>query len=127
MFKQNMNPSMALKKEANAFQAGASWFPDDRLSVAKAKLGLVAIYHYYLRDYRRAIVAANELRHQYPDQSKQCASALSQQGWSYYMLRELKNSRKAFIEVIEHYSEFNEHVETAKEGLKRPETIDLSK
>jgi membrane protease YdiL (CAAX protease family) len=112
------------KKEANAFQAVSGWFPDDRISSAKAKLGLVAIYRHYLRDYRRAIVAAKELRHKYPDQAEQYASALSHEGWSYYMLREFKNSRKAFIEVVEQHSEFNEAVESAKEGLNWLEAIE---
>jgi tetratricopeptide (TPR) repeat protein len=106
------------KKEANAFQAVSLWFPDDRTSAAKAKLGLVVIYHYYLRDYRRAIVAARELRHMYPDQGEQCASALSHEGWSYYMLKDFNNSRKAFIEVIKHYFEYAVAMKSAQKGIK---------
>jgi membrane protease YdiL (CAAX protease family) len=111
------------KKEANAFQAVSLWFPDDRTSVAKAKLGLVAIYHHYLRDDRRAIVAARELRNTYSDQGEQCASALTHEGWSYYMLKDFNNSRKAFFEVIEHYSEYDEAMKSAKEGIKWLESI----
>jgi membrane protease YdiL (CAAX protease family) len=111
------------KKEANAFQAVSLWFPDDRTSVAKAKLGLVAIYHNYIRDYRRAIVAARELRHMYSDQGEQCASALSHEGWSYYMLRDFNNSRKAFLQVIEHYSGYDEAMKSAQKGIKWLESI----
>ena len=111
------------KKEANAFQAVSFWFPDDRVSAAKAKLGLICIYRYYLRDYRRAVIAAKELRQHYPDQKEQSASALSEEGWSYYMLKDFKDSRKAFVEVIKHYYKYNTAVESAQRGLRWLEIV----
>ena len=112
------------KREADAFGAVPVWFPDDRASSARAKLGLVAIYAGYLQDYRRAILAAKELRRLYPDQTEQCASSLSHEGWSYYMLRDFADSREAFTEVVERYSEHSEAVQSAEEGLKWLQTVD---
>jgi membrane protease YdiL (CAAX protease family) len=56
------------KKEANAFRAVMFWFPNDQQSCAKANLGIITIYSYYLHDYRRAICEAEQLLIKYYNQ-----------------------------------------------------------
>lgn len=111
------------KMEANAFNAIPLWFPEDNTASAKAKLGIVTIYYQYLRDYRRAILAAEELIASYPYQKEQCASALTKKGWSYYMIKEFKKSREAFQTVINKYYDNQDQVESAQEGLKWLQSI----
>ncbi len=105
------------KKEANAFNSVCTWFPDDRLACAKAKLGIVAIYFYYLSDYRRVIIEADNLLSEYPEQKEQCASALANKGWAYYLLRDFKNSRLAFKKVVNEFKEYPGALESAQRGI----------
>lgn len=105
------------KKEANAFNAVWAWFPEDRTACAKAKLGIVTIYLQYLGDYRRAIIGADNLLSQYPEQKEQCASALAKKGWSYYFLRDFQNSRLAFNKVVNEFKEYRDAIESAQKGI----------
>lgn len=106
------------RKEVNAFSAVCKWFPEDRIACAKAQLGIVAVYHHYLRDYRRAIVQADMLLTRYPDQKEQCALALSKKGWSYYMLKDFQKSRDVFNRVLHDYKNFKEALEIAQKGIE---------
>lgn len=106
------------KMEANAFNAIPLWFPEDIVASAKAKIGIVTIYSIYLQDHRRAILTAKELLNTYPGQREQCASALAKMGWSYYMIKDFNNSRKAFETVQTQYSDYEDSVESAKRGLE---------
>jgi tetratricopeptide (TPR) repeat protein len=106
------------KKEANAFNAVCTWFPEDRLPCAKAKLGIVVIYRYYLNDYRRAIIEADRLLSEYPEQKEQCASALAEKGWSYYLLKDFGNSRLAFTKVANEFSEYPDALKLADRGIE---------
>ena len=106
------------KIEANAFNAVCYWFPEDRLSCAKAKLGIVTIYYHYLADYRRAIIEADKLLKQYPEHREQCALALVKKGFSYFMLKDFKNSRLSFNRVINEFKKYKKARESAKKGIK---------
>lgn len=106
------------KIEANAFNAVCTWFPQDRKACAKAKLGIITIYTHYLKDYRRAIVGADRLLSEYPEQREECASALSEKGWSHYMLRDFLHSREAFNTVINDYREYKSALESSEKGIK---------
>jgi tetratricopeptide (TPR) repeat protein len=105
------------KKEANAFNGVCTWFPDDRLACAKARLGIVTIYLQSLSDYRRAIIEANNLLSEYPEQKEQCAFALVDKGWAYYLLRDFKNSRLAFTKVVNEFREYRDALEPAQKGI----------
>lgn len=107
------------KKEANAFNAVCDWFPDDREACAKAKLGIVAIYCNHLRDYRRAVVEADELLARYSDQKEACALAFAYRGWAYYFLRDFEKSKESFKKVIDDFGEYDEAVEYARQGIAR--------
>jgi membrane protease YdiL (CAAX protease family) len=106
------------KREAKAFEAVCHWFPEDRQACAKARLGIVVIYSTYLRDYRRAIVQAQQLLQEYTDQREACAEALSRMGWSYYMLRDFNNSRKSFDRVIAEFEEYEYAFISAQQGIE---------
>jgi len=105
------------KREANAFNSVCIWFPEDRTACAKARLGIVSIYHYYLSDYRRAIIEADNLLSEYPEQKEQCALALAQKGWAYYLLWDFKNSRLAFTKVVHEFREYQNALEMAENGI----------
>ncbi len=107
------------KKEANAFQAVCVWFPKDRKTCAKAKLGIITIYADYLGDYRRGIVEADKLFLDYHDQKEQCASTLLKMGRAYLMLKDFKKSRESFKRVLSEFSEFKEAAESARERIKQ--------
>jgi len=111
------------KKEANAFHAVLIWFPKDQKACAKAKLGIVTIYLYYLHDYRRAICEAQQLLVKFHNQEEQCAIALSNMGKSYYLLRDFQRSRQAFENVFNKYSKCHEAVDSAKQGLKMLQSL----
>ena len=106
------------KKEMNAFNAVCVWFPEDRKACSKARLGMVDIYFYYLKDYRRAIIEADTVLSKYADQKEECAKALTVQGWSYYMLKDFQNSRKVFSKVLNEYKEYKRAFESAQLGFK---------
>lgn len=112
------------KIEANAFNAVCTWFPQDRKACAKARLGIVTIYGAYLRDYRRAIIEADRLLREYPEQKEECASALSEKGWSYYMLRDFPNSREAFNMVVNLYRGYTDALESSEKGLEWLNALD---
>jgi uncharacterized protein len=105
------------KKEANAFNGVCTWFPEDGLACAKAKLGIVAIYLHYLSDYRRAVIEADNLLSKYPEQKEQCALALANKGWAYYLLSDFKNSRSSFTKVVSEFGEYREALESAEKGI----------
>ena len=95
------------KLEANAFNAVTVWFPEDKTVCARTKLGKVTIYLYYLRDYRRAVIEADNLLAQYPEQREQCGSAL----------RDFEKSREAFEQILSEFPEHEEAVESASGGI----------
>jgi membrane protease YdiL (CAAX protease family) len=107
------------KKEIKAFNAVCTWFPEDRKACAKARLGIVEVYHYFLNDHRRAIIEADRLQAKYPDQTEQCANALSIQGWSYYVVRDFENSRKTFDRLISEFRQYENIFKSAQEGIRR--------
>jgi tetratricopeptide (TPR) repeat protein len=111
------------KKEANAFNAVCHWFPDDREACAKAKIGIVAIYCLYLKDYRRAIVEADELLERYPDQKEECAMALAYRGWAYYALRNFEKSEESFKKAIDDFGEYDKAVDYARQGVARLDVV----
>jgi membrane protease YdiL (CAAX protease family) len=84
------------KKEANAFKAVCAWFPEERAACAKAGTGVVAIYLYNLKDYRRAVLEADHLIAQFPDQAAEKETALSYRGDAYLMLHDLERSRSSY-------------------------------
>lgn len=111
------------KKEANAFHSVSIWFPEDQRACAKAKLGIVTIYLYYLQDYRRAICEAEQLLVKFPNQEEECAIALSNIGKSYYLLKDFQRSRQAFENVLKKYNKFQEVVDSAEKGLIMLQTL----
>ncbi len=106
------------KREAIAFDAVLQYFPEDRLACAKACSGMVSIYARYLRDYRRAIVEADIILSQYPDQKEQCSHALLDKAFSYMMLKDFENAGKAYREVINEYQEYEDTYKAAQDGNK---------
>jgi len=106
------------KIEANAFNAVLHWFPNDRTACAKARLGIVTIYHRYLGDHRRAIIEADKLLLEYSDQKEQCASALAAKGSAFYMLKDFESSRASFDRVINDFKNHKESYEFAQRGIK---------
>ncbi len=106
------------KIEIAAFEAVCRWFPEDREPCAKARLGIITIYSDYLKDYRRAVLEAEKLESNYPDQREQLARAVCQKGWAYYRLGDFEKSRKAFEKVIEGFSEFEDAVIYSQQGLE---------
>ena len=106
------------KKELRALQAVCEWFPRDREACAQARVGIVTIYLYYLRDFRRAVVESDRILSEFGDQPEACAQALLRRGWSYYELGDRQMSRKSFQEIIDSYSSFEWVREAALEELK---------
>jgi len=106
------------KKELRAMQAVCDWFPSDREACAQARVGIVTIYFYYLRDFRRAVVESDRILSEFGDQPEACAQALLRRGWSYYELGDHQMSRKSFKEIIDSYSSFEWAREAALEELK---------
>jgi membrane protease YdiL (CAAX protease family) len=119
--------SKAWKKEANALQAVCAWFPEERAACAKAKTGVVAIYASYLKDYRRAILEADRVIAEFPEQEEEVAMALSRRGFAYLMLRELAKSRQDFEKVINEFSEYDEPMEEAAKGVEILNRIEKEK
>lgn len=107
------------KEEINAFNAVCTYHPDDREACTKAKLGIVTVYYLYLRDYRRAVIEADKLISQYPENRRKVASALCKEGWAYYMLKDYERSRASFMRVINNFSEYEVSYESAKKGIGR--------
>jgi len=112
------------KNEANAFQAVCFWFPNDRLACSKARLGIVTIYVYYLGDYRRGILEADELLLDYSDQQEQSPLTLCRMGRAYLMLKDFKKSRESFRRVLNEFPEVKEAAESAREGMKWLDALD---
>jgi len=93
------------KKEANAFNAIQVWFPEDGQACAQAKIGLVSIYLNRLRDYRRAIVEADELLEHGAANRKTQAMAWLYKAQAYAALGDNKKSREAADVVVSEYSD----------------------
>ena len=91
------------KKEIAAFEKLIEWFPDDRAACANARGGIAYVYTLYLKDYHRAIVHADRVLSEYPEQEDICARALLNKGLSHYMLKELEQAKAAFIRIIENH------------------------
>jgi membrane protease YdiL (CAAX protease family) len=106
------------KLAANGLQAVWTYFPDDEVSGARARVELAAIYFSFLRDNRRAVVEADSVISKYPGQRREVARAWSVKGWAYYMLRDFEKSRASFLTVVDEYPDFEGPVEKAKEGLR---------
>jgi membrane protease YdiL (CAAX protease family) len=106
------------KREALAFTAVSDYFPRDRTACAKAKLGLVEIYAKHLLDYRRAIVEADDLLAQYPDQKEQYVSALLKKGYAYLMLRDPNDAVPAFQKVLAESGAFADLGKSAQAGIE---------
>lgn len=106
------------KKEINAFNAVCFWYPSDRKACAKAKVSVVYVYTYYLKDYKRAVVNADRLMLEYPDQKEQDALALAYKGSAYMMLKDFKDSRESFSIVVNEFRDYKEALEIAHKGLK---------
>ncbi len=110
------------KKEAIAFRAVDYRFPEDTEACIKARLGIIEIYVYDLRDYRRAIIEADKVLSEYPDHREECAEALSYEGWSYFMLKDFRKCRMAFERVINDYKDvetYYEYSSSMMEWLKQ--------
>ncbi len=112
------------KKEAAGFVAVCDRYPEQREACARAKLSLVMIYCYYLKDPRRAIVEADDLLKSYPDQREQCGQALSMEGWAYYDLKNFAQARRAFVRLGEEFRGQKEAVESSREGIKRVNALE---
>lgn len=105
------------KKEANAFKAVCTWFPEERTACAKAKIGMISIYLYYLKDYRRAVMEADHLVSEFPGQIEQVETALSKRGIAYLMLQDLEKSRQSFEKVINEFNQYEKPREEAEKGI----------
>lgn len=112
------------KKEANALQAVCAWFPEDRAACAKAKAGLVAIYFTYLKDHRRAVLEADRVVAEFPEQEEEAAMALSRRGFAYLMLQETEKSRQDFEKVINEFSQYDKPMEEAAKGIEMLERVE---
>lgn len=105
------------KQEINAFNAVCTWFPEDRTACAKAKIGIVWVY-FYLNDYRRAVIEADRLVEEYPDQEEQVAAALLRQGIGYLLLHDLEKSRSSFERVLNEFNQFEKSRDEAERRIK---------
>jgi len=114
----------AWKKEANALQAVCAWFPEERAACAKARTGMVAIYASYLKDYRRAVLAADQVVAEFPEQEEEVAAALSRRGFARLMLQEPAKSREDFERVINEFSQYDKPLEEAAKGIEMLEKIE---
>lgn len=106
------------KREANAFQAVCVWFPEARAACAKSKNGVIAIYLYHLKDYRRAVVEADRLVARFPDQEEEMETALSYRGAAYLMLQEFEKSRRSFEEALRSTAAAAAPREEAEKGIR---------
>ncbi len=104
------------KKELNAFNSVSYWFPNDREACAKAGLGKITIYNHHLGDYRRGIIEANILLTKYPEERKEAAMALVEEGQAYLMLKDFRSSREYFNRALNEYKYDNEVREAAQRG-----------
>jgi hypothetical protein len=109
------------KYEMNSFNAVLQRFPDDRQACAKAKQGIVAIYLYHLRDYRRAVVCADQLLTEYPNIRETCARAHSARAHAYYLLGDYEKCRTSLEAIQSQYSDFEIETEQAEMLLKKIE------
>jgi membrane protease YdiL (CAAX protease family) len=105
------------KDELRGFQAVCEWFPDDRAACAQARVGIVNIYLYHLRDFRRAIVQSDRILSEFKDQQEACAQALLRRGWSYYELGDHEMSEQSFREIVESYASLDWARKAALEEL----------
>jgi hypothetical protein len=105
------------KREVKALEAVQHWFPEERIACLSARSVIIHIYNVYLSDYRRAIVHARRLLEEYPEYREQCAGALANIGWSYYMLRDFPKSREAYEKIIAEFKEFEYCVSNAHQGI----------
>lgn len=112
------------KKEANALNAVCSWFPEDRAECAKAKSGVIAIYVSFLKDYRRAVLAADQVIAAFPEQEEEVAMAFSRRGFAYLMLQDFERSRESFEKVINEFSQYDKPLEEAGKGIEMLESVE---
>ena len=111
------------KREVNAFEAVCYWFPEDKEACAKTRLGIATVYCDYLKDYRRAINEAERVLSEYPQQKEECAHALAVEGWSYYRLQHIQKSREAFDRVVKDFSEYEDILHSANQGILQLDTL----
>ncbi len=107
------------KKEMNAFNAVLEWFPEEHETCAQTKYGIVTIYLYHLRDYRRAVVHADQLLAEYPDIRETCAQAHASRAHAYYLLGDYEKCRTSLEAIQSQYSDFENEIESANKLLKR--------
>jgi len=115
------------KNEVNGFAAVCKWYPDQRTACAKAQTSAADIYYYYLNDPRRAILRAEDVVNRYPDQTEQAAKSLNIKGWAYYRLRDFKQARQSFDQVLTAFNQEKAAVKSAQEGLKRLDALEKRK
>jgi membrane protease YdiL (CAAX protease family) len=115
------------KKEINGFATVCKRYPDQRTACAKAQTSAADIYYYYLNDPRRAILRADDVVNQYPDQTDQAAKALNIKGWAYYRLRDFKQARQSFNQVLTTFNHEKTAVESAQEGLMQINALEKGK
>jgi len=111
------------KVETCAFMAVQQWFPKDRVYGAKAQAGIVKINFCWLGDYRRAVVEADKLLTDYPDQAESCAWALIDRGMAYRKVGDLPNSRKSFERVIREYKQVKDACDYARKEMDRRDRL----
>lgn len=106
------------KKEANGFYAVCSLFPEDRIACAKARVSIVSVYLTSLIDYRRAIVEADNILQEYPEQRDRRAHALLMKGWAYYVLKDFERARESFQALTVEFKEYQEDYVFAQKGIR---------
>lgn len=112
------------KKEAAAFNAVCAWFPEERAACAKAKVGIVSIYVHTLKDYRRAVVEADDLISKFSGREEEVQIALSKRGIAYLMLQDFEKSRQSFERALQSRTSDGKLYEEAEKGMKLLDQIE---
>ncbi len=112
------------KMAINALNAVCEWFPEDEKACSNAKLQIAEIYYYYLQDFRRAVIEADNLLSNCPEEKRLCAKAMAYKGWAYYMLKDFDNSRREFKRIVKEFKEFKESYDSAQRGLEWLAVVD---
>lgn len=112
------------KKEAAAFNAVCAWFPEERAPCAKAKVGIVSIYVHSLKDYRRAVIEADDLISKFPDREEEAQIAFSKRGVAYLMLQDFEKSRQSFENALHSRTSDEKLYEEAEKGLRLLDQIE---
>jgi membrane protease YdiL (CAAX protease family) len=93
------------KREINTFHAFHVWFPEDQQACVNAKLSIAEIYTRYLKDYQRAVVAADDVIESDHGDRETKASAWLYKAYAYYYLGDYEKSLESVNIILNDYSD----------------------